>query len=451
MTTSLVSRILALAAVACAVLAAGCGSPGSSNGGSAATGLGSTGFDTSKKVTITLWDTENSPGPSHALNQLIAEFEKKYPNVTVKRTVKNFDDYMATIKLAASSSDAPDVFQGNEGSVDQELVKAHLIIPLDSLAKDYGWNTMFGSPAALNPLRWSADGQHWGVGKLWGIAQKAEVVGPFYNKATLHKLGLTVPKTFAQFEHSLAKAKAAGIPPIMVGNLDRWPMGHVFMVLQAHFDNPAAIANWTYGRPGATFDDAGTRQAAATLEQWGKAGYFENGWNGVSQTAAAARFAKGEGLYFITGPWENETFAGPMKDNVGFFTMPSASGAPNAATTGALSIPYHISAKSPNKAVAAAFLNYIADPHAASVVIQNGDLPAASPQGASIDPTSSLASISKAWVAKSKAGLLTPYLDWATPTMGDTLFGGLQQLSQGKMTPAQFTAAVQQDWEKTHS
>jgi raffinose/stachyose/melibiose transport system substrate-binding protein len=64
---------------------------------------------------------------------------------------------------------------------------------------------------------------------------------------------------------------------------------------------------------------------------------------------------------------------------------------------------------------------------------------------------SSLASISAAWQEKSKAGTLTPYLDWATPTMGDTLFGALQQLSEGRITPAQFTAAVQKDWEQTHS
>jgi raffinose/stachyose/melibiose transport system substrate-binding protein len=451
MTTSLTSRLLPTVLAACAVLAAGCGSPGASGGGSAASGPVATSFDTSKKVTITLWDTENSPGPSKALNDLISQFEQKYPNVTVKRTVKNFDDYMATIKLAASSSNAPDVFQGNEGAVDQALVKAHLIIPLDGLAKAYGWDTMFGSPSALNPLRWSSDGEHWGTGRLWGIAQKAEVVGAFYNKATLAKLGLQVPTTFDQFQASLAKAKAAGIPPIMVGNLDRWPMGHVFMVLQAHFDNPSAIADWTYGRPGATFDDAGTKKAAAVLEQWGAKGYFEDGWNGVSQTAAAARFGKGEGLYFITGPWENQTFAGPLKDGVGFFTLPSDSGTGDAPTTGALSLPYHISARSKNKAVAAAFLNFIANPHAAAVVIENGDLPAASPKGASIDPNSSLASISKAWVDKSKAGILTPYLDWATPTMGDTLFGGLQQLSQGRETPAQFTAAVQSNWEKTNS
>ena len=55
--------------------------------------------------------------------------------MTVKRVVKNFDDYMATIKLAASSSDAPDVFQGNEGAVDRALVKAHLIAPLDGMPR----------------------------------------------------------------------------------------------------------------------------------------------------------------------------------------------------------------------------------------------------------------------------------------------------------------------------
>ena len=89
-------------------------------------------------------------------------------------------------------------------------MKAHLIVPLDSLAKAYGWDNRFGSSAALNPLRWSADGQHWGTGELWGIAQKAEVLGVFYNKATMKRLGIKVPTTFAEFEQSLATAKAGG-------------------------------------------------------------------------------------------------------------------------------------------------------------------------------------------------------------------------------------------------
>ncbi len=453
MTMTVRSRLVRLALPAIVVgLMAGCGSPGSSNGGnSSGAGAVSTGFDTSKKVTITMWDTENSPGPSKAEDALIKQFEAKYPNVTVKRTVKNFDDYVATIKLAASSSNAPDVFQGNEGAIDQALVKAGLIVPFDSLAKSYGWDTRFGSSAALNPLRWTPDGGTWGSGTLWGIAQKAEVVGVFYNKKTLARLGLQVPKTFADFQSSLAKARAAGVPPIMVGNLDRYPLGHVFMVLQARFEDPKAIADWTYGRPGASFDTPGTRRAAAILQQWAAKGYFESGFNGVSQDNAGARFGNGEGLYFITGPWMNQTFAGPLGDGVGFFPLPSIDGSPGAPTTGALSLPWHVSEKSAHKDVAAAFVDFITNQNAANIIISNGDLPAAAPGAAQIDPASSLASISAAWQEKSKAGTLTPYLDWATPTMGDTLFGGLQQLSEGKMTPAQFTQAVQQDWEKTHS
>jgi len=34
--------------------------------------------------------------------------------------------------------------------------------------------------------------------------------------------------------------------------------------------------------------------------------------------------------------------------------------------------------------------------------------------------------------------------------MGDTLFGGLQRLTAGGLTPAAFTAAVQKDWSKDH-
>ena len=429
-----------------------CGTPGSSGGGGTqASGAVSTGFDTSQKVTLTMWDTENSPGPSKAENELIKQFEQKYPNVTSTAWSRTSTTTWRPSSWPRRRADAPDVFQGNEGSVDQALVKGHLIVPLDAYAKAYGWNTRFGSSAALNPLRWSSDGTQWGTGTLWGVAQKAEVVGVFYNKKTLANLGLQPPKTFDEFEQSLAAAKAKNVPPIMVGNLDRWPMGHVFMVLQARFDQANSISNWTYGRSGSTFDTAGTRKAASVIQQWAGKGYFENGFNGVSQENAAARFGKGEGLYFITGPWENQTFAGPLGDGVGFFPLPSIDGTAGAPTTGALSLPFHISSHSQHQAVAAAFINWITSPHAAGIVIGNGDLPAANPGAAAVDPNSSLAAIAAAWGEKSRAGTLTPYLDWATSSMGDTLFGGLQQLTENRATPAQFASAVQADWEKSHS
>jgi raffinose/stachyose/melibiose transport system substrate-binding protein len=409
-------------------------------------------FDASTPITMTVWDTETSPGPSAAMDALDAAFSAKYPNVTIKRTAKNFDDYVATIKLAASGSDAPDVFQGNEGySVDAALVKAGLIVPLDDLAKAYGWDTRFGAPSTLDVLRWSADGTTWTKGPLWGIPQKAEVLGVFYNKATLAKLGLEVPTTFAEFEASLAKAKAAQVAPIVVGGLDGWPLGHLFMDLQARYEDPAKISDWTFGVPGSTFDTPETQKAAEVLQGWAKGGYFQKGFAGVGQDNAAARFAKGDGLYFLTGPWENGTFAGPMGTNVGFFALPPDVAGDAVHATGSPSLPFHISSKSAHQDAAAAYLDFITDPAAADIVAKNGDLPATPLATTSVVPAdSSLASIVAAFQEKSSAGLLTPYLDWATPTMGDTMFGDLQRLMAGGLTPAEFTSAVQKDWSKNH-
>jgi raffinose/stachyose/melibiose transport system substrate-binding protein len=408
-------------------------------------------IDTTTPITITEWDTETSAGPSGEMDALNKAFSAKYPNVTIKRTAKAFDDYVATIKLAASGPDAPDVYQGNEGySVDAALVKAGLIVPLDGYAKTYGWETRFGSPATLDLLRWSNDGTTWTKGPLWGIAQKAEVLGVFYNKATFQRLGLSMPTTFDEFEQTLAKTKASGVDPIVVGGLDGWPLGHIFMMLQALFEDSRKIADWTFAVPGSTFDDQGTQRAAQVMQDWAKKGYFAKGFGGIGQDNAAAKFAKGNGLLFLTGPWENGTFA-PMGTNVGWFALPGLAAGTASPTTGALSIPYHISAKSKHPDIAAAYIDFITSPQAADVVASKGDLPAAPLATSSVvDQSSSLAAIIDGFKAKSSAGLLTPYLDWATSTMGDTLFGGLQQLTAGKITPAEFTAQVQKDWSKAH-
>lgn len=398
-----------------------------------------------ESITLNVWDTETEPGPSAEMNALITQFEAAHPGVKIKRVARNFNDYVKTVKLAASGSNAPDLLQGNEGySVDALLVKANLVANLDSAASKYGWTTRFGA-GVLAPLRWTNGASAWGTGQVWGIAQKAEVVGVFYNKKALAKIGQKVPTDFAGFETTLAAAKKANTPGIMVGGLDRWPLGHVFMAVQSVYAPASQIRDWTFGRAGASFDSPQTRAAATTVASWAKSGYFENGFAGVSQTDAAARFAKGEGLFFITGPWENATFA-PLGQNVGFFVLPPRAGGP-ADATGALSLPWHVSARSKHPELAAQFLAFITDGKAAGVVLSHGDLPAnPKPLGKAPAPGSSIASIASAWRTKSSANLLTPYLDWATPTMGDTLFGGLQALMAGKLSPADFTARVQKDW-----
>ncbi len=401
-------------------------------------------------ITLKVLDADSDPGPNAEQIELIKRFEAANPGVTIKRTSMPFNNFLNTVKLTLSSSDAPDISDGNQGpQIDGALVKGKLITPLTSYAKQFGWNKLW-TPTTLAPNSFSADGTQFGTGTLWGVSSRAEIVGVYYNKSKLKALGFSVPKTFADFEKILAASKAKGQPPFMIGNLDKYPGGHYLMTLADHYSSPAALRNWVFGRKGATFDTPAVRTAAAKLQQWAKNGYFENSFNSVKDSDAQARFAKGEGLFVISGPWVNGGFAAKQKDNVGFFLLPPEKAGGPTKATGSVSLPIHISSKTKNPQVAAKFLNFLTSAEAANVILAKGDLPARPLANPKVDPKSSIASIVAAWRTTSQSPNLVPYMDWPTPTMFDTLMGGTQSLMASQESPQDFTKAVQADWAKYH-
>src|ERR1700743_2292036 len=151
------------------------------------------------------------PGPEPVIKTLVAQFEKKYPNVKVNLTFKDFTDYMKVIQLSLNGNSPRDVSEGNQSyATDALLVKAKLIIPLDKYAAQYGWNKLF-SPGEEQQFRWSPDGKQFGTGNLWGVAQFGQSTGLFDNKAKLKSFGVDpnkMPTTFAAFQTMLAKVRA---------------------------------------------------------------------------------------------------------------------------------------------------------------------------------------------------------------------------------------------------
>jgi raffinose/stachyose/melibiose transport system substrate-binding protein len=401
-------------------------------------------------VTLKILDANSDPGPNAEQLELIKRFEAAHPGVKIKRTALPFNNFLNTVKLTLSSSDAPDVSDGNQGpQIDGALIKGKLIKPLTSYAAKYGWNKLW-TKTTLAPNSFSADGTQFGTGTLFGISSRAEIVGVYYNKTKLKALGSSVPKTFADFEKILATSAAKGESPFIIGNLDKYPGGHYMMTLADHYSSPSALRNWVFGRKGATFDTPAVQKAAAKLQEWAKKGYFEKSFNSVKDSDAQARFSKGEGLFVISGPWVNGGFAAGLKNNVGFFLLPpdKAGEAPKA--TGSVSLPIHISSKTKNGDLAAEFLNFLTSEQAANVILAKGDLPARPLANPKVDPKSSIASIVSAWRTTSQSPNLVPYMDWPTPSMFDTLMGGTQQLMASQLTPQQFTKKVQDDWAKYH-
>src|SRR6187200_2204255 len=204
-----------LAAVLAVVVAACGGTPGAEKPDNKATTPASkvktSGFESLGPVTLTVISAEGSGGPRNALRALSKSFEQKYPNVTVKISFRDFTSWTKQAKLVVSSDNSPDVFAGNQGyQLDGELVKAGLIKPLDEYAKAYGWDKS-NTPETLQQFKWTNDGQKFGEGTLWGVAQSGQSVGVFANKKKLAAAGVDPAslKTFADFDAALAKLRAS--------------------------------------------------------------------------------------------------------------------------------------------------------------------------------------------------------------------------------------------------
>ena len=127
----------------------------------------------------------------------------EYPNVTIERVSRSFEDLNKTLRLAINSNDAPDVVQANNGrSMMGAFVQAGQLRSLDGYADAYGWDDRL-APEVKAMASYSDDGATFGEGNLYGVPLTGELVGLWYSKSKLADLGVEVPQTTADLEDVL--------------------------------------------------------------------------------------------------------------------------------------------------------------------------------------------------------------------------------------------------------
>jgi raffinose/stachyose/melibiose transport system substrate-binding protein len=437
-------------ALGLAAVVAGCGSPGGDSEDTAkqadqeaAKTVEKPDVAAAGDVTLTVWDQEVRGGQAAQIKRLNEAFQKQYPNVTIKRVAKSFEDLNKTLKLAVSGPRAPDVVQANQGRpVMGALVEGGLLRPLDPYAEVYGWDDRY-SPLLLDLNRFSSDAKEFGDGNLYGLSQVGEIVGVFYNKKKVPE----PPKTLDEFEQSLAEAKEEGDIPIQFGNLDKWPGIHEYETVLARTADKEAVRDFVFARSGASFDTPEFQAAAEKLQQWADDGYFTPDFNGTGYDPAWQQFAKGKGRYLIAGTWLVADLAEQMGDDVGFMLLPGEEAGAEPVALGGEGLPFTVTARSEHPDVAAAYIDFITNGEAATVLAETGNLPAM-PVDASAIPEGLPTEVFEAWGALAEADGLIPYLDYATPTFYDDISGAIQVLLAGKDDPAAFTGGVERAYRK---
>jgi raffinose/stachyose/melibiose transport system substrate-binding protein len=389
-----------------------------------------------------------NPGPTAALDQLYAEFMAMYPNVTIERVKTAYNDLVAKQPLDLSGPNPPDLTEiVADNKAFAEYGNQGLILKLDDYAAKYGWTERSGKAQLFNST-FDANGQI-GTGSLYGVPQVQEVVGVFYNKEKLAKLGLEVPTTWEDFLASLDAAKTAGEIPMMLGNVEGWPAGHVYAIAYNRFVPTAQINGWTYHTdPSVSFDSAGFRDGSALLQKWGTGGYLTSDFNSVSYDDAWKRFTEGEGLYLPAGSWLTGGIQEAMGENGGLFLAPPSQENPALQVEGGPGQAWAIPAGSEHQDCAAALLDFMTSQRGGEILIANNVPPGFAMDGIPDLAAGAYRDLIEALQSVNREYQVSAYEGTATPTIGEVLRAGNAAVLAGRMTPEDFVKSVQAEYEK---
>jgi raffinose/stachyose/melibiose transport system substrate-binding protein len=300
----------AVAALALVTLSAcGSGSSGASDGAAAG-----------GKTEITLL-IDNSESTVKTADAVIAAFEKANPTITVKTATRpGGADGDNLVKTKLSTGEMEDVFWYNSGSLLQALSPAKNLVDLTGDAALANTDESF-LPAVTQE------------GKVYGAPQGTAMGGGIlYNKDVYTKLGLSVPKSWAEFGANNDKIKAAGIDPIVESFKDTWTsqlfiLGDYYNVQKA---NPTFAADYTANKVKYATDAAALRGFEKLAEVKEK-GWVNKSYGSMTFAQGMAYLAAGKAAQYPLLTFPVGTLPAEQATTIGFFGIPGD----DAATAGA--------------------------------------------------------------------------------------------------------------------
>lgn len=309
--TKWVTLILSLCLM---LVAAGCSSGGADSAGVSQEG---------DKTTVTfmhLWPEGVSAGQNKIVNQIIEEYQKENPNVTIKTEVLDNEQYKNKLKVLSASNELPDVGVTWAAGFMTPYVQGGLFTPIDDLLQgELKDKFVEGTTEAF-----AIDG------KTYGLPLEFNITPVFYNKAIFDQYGLEIPQTYEELKQIINTLSSSGIAPIALGNKDRWTGSLIYMFLAERFAGQEALASAINGS--GSFTDEGLMKAATEVQSLVDSNAFIKGFNGLSNEEAKSEFLNGKAAMYVMSTWElpnfttNEDIPQEFRDSVGFFKFPEAEG-----------------------------------------------------------------------------------------------------------------------------
>jgi raffinose/stachyose/melibiose transport system substrate-binding protein len=399
-------------ALSAAVLAA-CGTGTSQNSGGGGGG----------GVTLTLKGiTDNRP----AWQQVIADYKKANPNVTINASYAPVDDLQTSLRAQLGGGNAPDMFVVWPGNGSAMAVQQ--LAPTGVLAdiSDQSW--IKSVPPGVKPLLGYK-------GKTYIWSPGVTPIGVIYNKTVFKQAGITSPPAnWSEFLADSQKIKAAGKVPIALGNQTPWItqlISYAIAPSTAFAQDPNLAQDMLDHKK--SFQNSGWGDVFQRYMQLNQKGFFNKNPDGTTFEQQVNYVASGKAAMAVQVTGTLPTFQQAAKNPKVLDTFPF----PAADQASALKIPAGVSAglglSASGKHLDAAkkFVEFLGKPEEMTkFAVSQYAVPLIQASSYNPDP------LVKPFTSYIKNNKYVPFMDqqWPNAQVQPAHFAGIQDLFAGKTT-----------------
>lgn len=304
------------------------------------------------KVELRVYSIFNS-NLSDAWAPVVKAYEAANPNVEVK--IENTAGsgaavYPDVLRTSMASGDPPDMFFLWGGTIAGPFIKAGQVRPLDDYYAKYGW--------AKRVPPWTME-RVTVDGKPYGVPFHARGMGFWYRADIMKDLGLSEPKTYAEFEQLCTTLKDKGKTCASAAGKYGW---HLMRLVDYFLETSCGPEQHDkLNKLEVSWDDPCVVKAYGILRKWIDKGWLMPDFLGISPDDARLPVYQGNAVMINEGPW----FEGVLKAdeqplaNFSFFVPPTDH---TPVRYSAFPEQWMIAKNAKHPDEAAAFINWITNP-----------------------------------------------------------------------------------------
>lgn len=240
--------------------------------------------DNKVKISFIHWRGEDKK----VFDELIADFNKANPNITVEMNIFPSESYLANAQAKLLDGSSGDVFASFPGAQFETIAKSNLYEDLskESFVSNYTENLIQAGKKD---------------GKQYALPYQLVYNQPIYNKAIFDKLKLQVPKSWDEFLQVCETLKSNGYVPIAFPGQDIGPGQFINSMMMNNNTDENIWAKVESGQ--AKLTDEWYVKTLSQIKELADKGYFQKDSLGTNKDIAGSLFATEKAAMLATGSY----------------------------------------------------------------------------------------------------------------------------------------------------